>query len=123
MASSAKRVLVLNGPNLNLLGTREPDVYGSTTLQDVEHALDGDLCPVCSGAALRDRINVLEHGDAISLDALAWILLGKRKTMTGADVAGLWADGEYDRIAQYNVEDVETTRAVHKILCGKDYPS
>ena len=40
MASSAKRVLVLNGPNLNLLGTREPDVYGSTTLQDVEHALD-----------------------------------------------------------------------------------
>ena len=39
MASSAKRVLVLNGPNLNLLGTREPDVYGSTTLQDVEQAL------------------------------------------------------------------------------------
>ncbi len=39
MASSAKRVLVLNGPNLNLLGTREPDVYGSTTLQDVERAL------------------------------------------------------------------------------------
>ncbi len=40
MASSTKRVLVLNGPNLNLLGTREPDVYGSTTLQDVEHNLE-----------------------------------------------------------------------------------
>ncbi len=39
MASSTKRVLVLNGPNLNLLGTREPDVYGSTTLQDIEQTL------------------------------------------------------------------------------------
>jgi 3-dehydroquinate dehydratase II len=38
-ACDMSSVLVLNGPNLNLLGTRKPEVYGTTSLRDVQ-----DLC-------------------------------------------------------------------------------
>ena len=55
-------VFVLNGPNLNLLGTREPEVYGRTTLADVQQ-----LCQTrCAAAGLQLVFRQSNHeGDLV----------------------------------------------------------
>lgn len=79
----AKNILLLNGPNLNLLGTREPEVYGSTTLADVERSAVAQASE--AGARLTvfqsnhegvmvDRIHAArqEGIDAIVINPAAW---------------------------------------------------
>ena len=65
----AGTILVLNGPNLNLLGTREPDVYGSATLADVEALCRAEA--EAAGLAIDFRQTNAEH------EMVEWIQQGR----------------------------------------------
>ena len=59
MAEQPYRLLLLNGPNLNLLGTREPTVYGQQTLAQIEQALTEQAR--AAGAELSNLQSNAEH--------------------------------------------------------------
>jgi 3-dehydroquinate dehydratase-2 len=59
------RIAVINGPNLNLLGTREPGIYGTTTLADIERNL------IEAGKALGAELTfVQKNGEGELVDAI-----------------------------------------------------
>ena len=60
-----KTVYVLNGPNLNLLGTREPQVYGAQTLADVEQ--------LCAQACARHGLQLRFHQSNHEGQLIDWI--------------------------------------------------
>ena len=95
----AKNILLLNGPNLNLLGTREPDIYGRTTLDDIVsdmHALveaaGGKLSSFPSNheGALIDRIHQAQrdHVDAIVINpgGLTHTSVSLRDALAGVNI-------------------------------------
>ena len=76
------KLAVLNGPNLNLLGTREPEIYGTTTLADIESRLrvvarelgvDVSFAQTNHEGALIDAIQGLRGGvDGVIINAGAY---------------------------------------------------
>jgi 3-dehydroquinate dehydratase-2 len=71
----ATTVYVLNGPNLNLLGTREPDVYGRTTLKDVE--------AMCRDAGKRHGFDIAFHQSNHEGALVDWIQEARAKAAAG----------------------------------------
>ena len=69
----SKPILVLNGPNLNLLGTREPHIYGSTTLAQVEE--------MCKARAGKRGLTISFHQSNSEAQIIDWIQGG----INGAD--------------------------------------
>lgn len=63
--TSPRRLLLVNGPNLNLLGTREPGIYGSATLADVERIATDAAAAV--GAEMR---SIQSNHEGVLIDAI-----------------------------------------------------
>jgi len=70
------RILVLNGPNLNLLGTREPHLYGSETLEAIVARLErlastrGAVLTALQSNAEHELIAAVQHAKAQGTDAI-----------------------------------------------------
>jgi 3-dehydroquinate dehydratase-2 len=95
----ATRILVLNGPNLNLLGTREPAIYGAQTLADIERGLTAQANAHQAGidffqsnheGALIDRIHAARNDGTdfilINAGALTHTSIGLRDALAAVAI-------------------------------------
>lgn len=98
------KIIVLNGPNLNLLGLREPAVYGSATLADVE--------ALCRAAGARHGVEVeclQSNHEGVLLDALHAAGAGVKK---GEVIGVVMNPGAY----------THTSVALHDAIKGAEVP-
>ena len=104
MTTTAKTALVLNGPNLNLLGTREPAVYGAQTLADVEA-----LCrAACAAQGLNLDFRQSNH-EGVLVD---WIHEAGRAFAAGTLAGVVFNAGAY----------THTSIALHDAIKGTGVP-
>jgi 3-dehydroquinate dehydratase II len=97
-------VLVLNGPNLNLLGTRKPEVYGHTTLADVE-----EMCRAEAGKlGLEVEFRQSNHEGQI----IDWIHEFGAATKAGSCIGAVYNPGAH----------THTSVAIHDAIEGAGLP-
>ena len=95
-----KKILVVNGPNLNLLGKREPEIYGATTLKDIE-----------------DRIAKRAKKSGVDVDFF-------QSNHEGAIVDALQdAEGKYNFIIINAAAYTHTSVAIRDALCAISVPA
>ncbi len=99
-----KKILVLNGPNLNLLGTREPEQYGRDTLADVER--------LCQEAGAKHGVEIecrQSNHEGVLID---WIQEAGREVAAGRMVGVVMNPGAY----------THTSIALHDAIKGASVP-
>jgi 3-dehydroquinate dehydratase II len=99
-----KNVLILNGPNLNLLGTREPAVYGKETLADVEK--------LCRDTGARLGVGIECRQSNHEGELVDWIHEAGREFAAGKLIGVVFNAGAY----------THTSVALHDAIKGANVP-
>ena len=97
-------VLILNGPNLNLLGTRKPEVYGTTTLADVER--------LCTDAAAKLGLDVDFKQSNHEGQLIDWIHETGAAVKAGESIGAVFNPGAF----------THTSVALHDAIEGASLP-
>jgi 3-dehydroquinate dehydratase-2 len=97
-------VLILNGPNLNLLGTRKPEVYGTTTLADVEK--------LCTDAAAELGLDVDFKQSNHEGQLIDWIQETGAAVKAGESIGAVFNPGAF----------THTSVALHDAIEGASLP-
>ncbi len=97
-------VLILNGPNLNLLGTRKPEVYGTTTLADVEK--------LCTDAAAKLGLDVDFKQSNHEGRLIDWIHETGAAVKAGESIGAVFNPGAF----------THTSAALHDAIEGASLP-
>lgn len=98
----AVSVLVLHGPNLNLLGLREPGIYGSLTLDEINHLLEQE------GQTLQAKLSIIQSNhEGVLVDAIQNALEQHQGILINAGAYTHTSVAIRDAIAAVNLPTVE----------------